>query len=108
MRPPDVPRGVRLHYLHGMNVPAQPDLLVRYRADGVTHWGLDRGDHLERWTDAPWSGGRPSGPHDPASAMRLVPCLPGKIICIGLNYIEHVKESVTVLPGTTEIGRAHA
>ena len=84
-----------------MNAPAPPDLLVRYRADGVTHWGLDRGDHLERWTDAPWSGGRPSGPHDPAASPRLTPCVPGKIICIGLNYIEHVKESVTVLPGTT-------
>ena len=31
----------------------------------------------------------------------LPPCEPSKIICIGLNYLEHVRESLTVLPGVT-------
>lgn len=77
------------------------DLLVRYLADDVPCHGLDRGDHLERWTAAPWAGGRPTGTQDPATCPRLAPCTPGKIVCIGLNYVEHVKESLTVAPGAT-------
>ena len=32
----------------------------------------------------------------------LVPCEPTKIVCIGLNYVAHVRESLTVMPGTQE------
>lgn len=81
--------------------PTTPDLLVRYRIDGRAAYGLDRGDHLERLTGAPWAGGTPSGASDPADAPRLAPCEPTKILCIGLNYIEHVAESLTVAPGTS-------
>ncbi len=84
-----------------MTARTPTDLLVRYRVDDVVHHGLDRGDHLERWTAAPWDGGRPSGHADPAELARLAPCRPGKIVCIGLNYVEHVKESLTVAPGAT-------
>lgn len=48
----------------------------------------------------PWQGGTLVGMHDAANCPRLVPCEPSKIICIGLNYIEHVQESLTVAPGT--------
>lgn len=75
-------------------------LLVRYLVQGVAAYGLERDDHLERWTAAPWAGGRPSGDRDPLDSTRLAPCEPSKILCIGLNYIEHVAESLTVAPGT--------
>ncbi|MCE9626375.1 MAG: fumarylacetoacetate hydrolase family protein, partial [Candidatus Eisenbacteria bacterium] len=81
--------------------PTPSDLLVRYTIAGQPAYGLDRGDHLERLTAAPWAGGVPAGVRDPADAPRLAPCEPTKILCIGLNYIEHVAESLTVAPGTT-------
>ena len=81
--------------LGGMSA-APADRLVRYLVDGVAHHGLERGEHLVRLDGAPWEGGRATGARDPLSAPRLAPCTPGKIVCIGLNYLEHVKESLTV------------
>jgi len=75
---------------------AAPECLVRYVVDGVAHHGLQRADHLARLDAPPWAGGRATGAHDDPAAPRLAPCTPGKIVCIGLNYVEHVKESLTV------------
>ena len=70
--------------------------LVRYLVDGVAHHGLERDGHLARLDGAPWAGGRATGEQDPVASPRLSPCAPGKIVCIGLNYVAHVKESLTV------------
>ena len=83
-----------------MSAALPTDRLVRYLADGIPCHGLDRGGHLERLDAPPWRGGTPTGQRDPADAPRLAPCEPSKIICIGLNYVEHVKESLTVAAGT--------
>ena len=69
---------------------------MRYLADGAPRYGLERGDHLARLSAAPWCGGGPSGERDAPDSPRLAPCEPSKIICVGLNYVEHVKESLTV------------
>jgi len=76
------------------------DRLVRYLVDRVPCTGLDRGEYLERLSAPPWQGGTPVGKQDPADSRRLAPSEPSKIICIGLNYVEHVKESLTVAAGT--------
>ena len=75
---------------------APVERLVRYLVDGAAHHGLERAGILERLDRAPWEGGRATGEHDPVASPRLAPCTPGKIVCIGLNYVEHVKESLTV------------
>jgi 2-keto-4-pentenoate hydratase/2-oxohepta-3-ene-1,7-dioic acid hydratase in catechol pathway len=75
---------------------APVERLVRYAVDGVAHHGLERPDHLARLDRSPWDGGRATGERDPIVSPRLTPCVPGKIVCIGLNYVEHVKESLTV------------
>ncbi len=67
---------------------------------GVPCHGLDRGDRLSRLSAPPWLGGELVGVDDEPGSPRLAPCEPSKIICIGLNYVEHVKESLTVAPGT--------
>lgn len=86
-----------------LNRPDPPRLLARYRLDGSTHYGLDEGAHFRRLGAAPWHGGVPTGDLDDAArARRLAPCEPTKIVCVGLNYVEHVRESVTVMPGTLE------
>ena len=84
-----------------MSAATTLERLVRYAADGVTFYGLDRGDHLARLSAEPWRGGRPTGHRDPPELPRLAPCEPTKILCIGLNYLEHVRESLTVAPGTS-------
>src|SRR6516162_3490100 len=85
-------RGASLTRMHAAPV----ERLVRYLVDGAAHHGLERADLLERLDRAPWEGGRPTGERDPVGSPRLAPCVPGKIVCIGLNYVEHVKESLTV------------
>lgn len=94
-------RRARVRYPVRVTVSPPPDRLVRYLVDGRACHGMDRGDHLERWTAPPWQDGRASGERDAAALPRLAPCEPTKIICIGLNYVEHVKESLTVTAGTT-------
>ena len=77
--------------------PARADLLARYRAEGATHHGLLRDGRLLRLSAAPWDGGVQTGARDDPEAVQfLAPCAPSKIICIGLNYIEHVRESLTL------------
>jgi 2-keto-4-pentenoate hydratase/2-oxohepta-3-ene-1,7-dioic acid hydratase in catechol pathway len=85
-----------------------PERLVRYVVDGVEHHGLERADHLARLDGPPWQGGRATGVRDDPAAPRLAPCLPGKIVCIGLNYVEHVKESLTVARLAAQAGGSAA
>jgi len=73
---------------------------ARYRFDGTTCWGRREGDLLVRLDAAPWLGGRESGPRDPLGrAALLAPAEPTKIVCVGLNYREHIAESATAVPG---------
>jgi len=52
---------------------------------------------------APWRGGRPTGArHAIDNATLLAPVEPTKIVCVGLNYRDHVAESATVLPGSVQ------
>lgn len=83
--------------------PEPPRLLARYRLDGSHHYGYEEGSRFLRLSAAPWLGGVATGlVDDPARCDRLAPCEPTKIVCVGLNYVEHVRESLTVLPGTQE------
>src|SRR5712671_5964582 len=75
--------------------------MVRYVADAGPCHGLDRGDHFARLSAAPWQGGVLLNVRDDAALPLLPPCEPSKIVCIGLNYVEHVRESLTVAPGAT-------
>ena len=64
-------------------------------ADGPA-WALLRDGHFDLLDAPPWSGGRPLGVSLPrAGATLLAPVVPGKIVCIGVNYADHAKESVT-------------
>lgn len=83
--------------------PTAP-LLARYRLGGAVHHGLAEGDRMRRLSAAPWAGGQPTGDLDPAGSVEfLAPCEPTKIVCVGLNYVEHVKESLTVATDHREV-----
>ena len=62
----------------------------------VLRYALFSGDRLLLLDAAPWAGGRPIGVELPAAdATFLAPCTPTKIVCIGVNYADHAKESVS-------------
>jgi 2-keto-4-pentenoate hydratase/2-oxohepta-3-ene-1,7-dioic acid hydratase in catechol pathway len=80
---------------------AQPVQIARYLAAGRAHYGRIDGESLERWSAAPWLGGRATGERDAREGSRLLPpSEPTKIVCVGLNYVEHIAESASVLAGT--------
>jgi 2-keto-4-pentenoate hydratase/2-oxohepta-3-ene-1,7-dioic acid hydratase in catechol pathway len=57
--------------------------------------GEDSLDRVRRWADDPPGGSR----FDPVKAVLAAPVpLPGKIICIGLNYRDHAEESKMAIP----------
>lgn len=81
--------------------PTRPHALIaRYRLGGAISYGEVSGAFFLRLSAAPWLGGVPTGDRDPIErATLLAPCEPTKIVCIGLNYVEHARESLTNTPG---------
>jgi len=89
-------------------LPSAPvsTLLTRYRVQNEAHYGLRTGARLERLSGPPWAGGAPTGAWDAADDVTwLAPCEPSKFVCVGLNYVEHVAESLTVAPEHRELPR---
>jgi 2-keto-4-pentenoate hydratase/2-oxohepta-3-ene-1,7-dioic acid hydratase in catechol pathway len=78
-----------------VSAPGRRHLARVATADGAAY-ALLQSDQLELLDAAPWAGGRPTGLTRPrAGAVLLAPCVPGKIVCIGVNYADHAKESVS-------------
>jgi len=74
--------------------------IARYQVEGAVCWGRREGEFFVRLSAPPWLGGRETGPRDdPARVVLLPPVEPTKIVCVGLNYREHIAESATVVPG---------
>ena len=56
-------------------------------------WAEERQDHAVILTAAPWEGGIPTEEKLPLDDVKLLaPCEPSKIVAIGKNYADHVKE----------------
>jgi 2-keto-4-pentenoate hydratase/2-oxohepta-3-ene-1,7-dioic acid hydratase in catechol pathway len=74
--------------------------LARYRLSESIHFGFRDGGEYARLSRAPWDGGVDTGVRDPADRVALLaPVTPSKVICVGLNYREHIAESVSVVQG---------
>jgi 2-keto-4-pentenoate hydratase/2-oxohepta-3-ene-1,7-dioic acid hydratase in catechol pathway len=70
-------------------------LIARYHAADGIHHGNREPDGYRRWTAPPWSGGVETDRCDRAADVRLLaPVIPGKIVCVGLNYRDHIAERV--------------
>jgi 2-keto-4-pentenoate hydratase/2-oxohepta-3-ene-1,7-dioic acid hydratase in catechol pathway len=83
---------------------ATGELCCRIRHAGRVTYALRRPCGFLPLDDAPWAGGRPAGPELAEAECRLLPpCVPTKIVCVGLNYRAHVAESATVVPGGGEV-----
>jgi acylpyruvate hydrolase len=79
-------------------VALQGDRVVELEAPSVEALLAGGAEALGRALDRPGA----SHPHDPA---RLGPALarPGKILCIGRNYVDHAAEMGTTAPGKPEV-----
>lgn len=64
--------------------------LVRFNSGDAAHWGILEGEAIHE-TDGP--AGNPTGRgFDLGGITLLVPATPTKIVCVGRNYLDHIKE----------------
>ncbi len=78
--------------------------IARYRRGEERCWGRREGDVLVRLDAPPWLAGRETGVRDAAADVVLLPPVePGKIVCVGLNYRDHIAESRTAVPGGGDV-----
>ncbi|HDL03737.1 MAG TPA: DUF2437 domain-containing protein, partial [candidate division Zixibacteria bacterium] len=67
---------------------------VRFEAAEGIVWGILEEGRIEKISGNPVFDYEATGVnYDPASIRLLAPVEPTKIVCVGLNYREHVKES---------------
>lgn len=73
--------------------------IVRYQDGSNTHWGIVEGNILRQMEGDPFGHFRPSTKTKRIEEVRLLsPCLPSKVVAVGLNYRDHAEEMKLVLP----------
>lgn len=69
------------------------------RPDGPC-WGVVKGENVLTLSKPPFDGVDYDGGSLPLSQCRLLaPCAPTKIVCVGKNYADHIREMGTEPPG---------
>lgn len=66
--------------------------VLRFQHEGAPHYGLLEGEKVRRISGDPHGSFQLENLMDLKSVELLAPCLPTKIICIGLNYKDHIHE----------------
>lgn len=73
--------------------------IVRFAYEGTEHWGLLEDDKVLTLPHGPFGEIVPSQDALPLGAVTLLaPVKPGKLVCVGLNYVLHARESGLPLP----------
>jgi 2-keto-4-pentenoate hydratase/2-oxohepta-3-ene-1,7-dioic acid hydratase in catechol pathway len=71
----------------------------RYRRGLEERWGVVEGETVRPLSAEPWSGGLPEGrPMALSEVVLLAPVRPGKVVCVGRNYLAHARELGNELP----------
>jgi 2-keto-4-pentenoate hydratase/2-oxohepta-3-ene-1,7-dioic acid hydratase in catechol pathway len=71
----------------------------RYRHGIDERWGLLEGEAVRPLSAEPWAGGLPEGRPVPlAEVVLLAPVRPGKVVCVGRNYLAHARELGNEVP----------
>lgn len=69
------------------------------RSDGPC-WGVVKGENVFTLSKPPFDGVDYDGGSLPLSQCKLLaPCAPTKIVCVGKNYADHIREMGTEAPG---------
>jgi 2-keto-4-pentenoate hydratase/2-oxohepta-3-ene-1,7-dioic acid hydratase in catechol pathway len=72
---------------------------VRFEYGGRISYGLLNGDSVQAIEGDPFSDPRPVGDRRPVESVRLLaPCVPSKIVAVGVNYKDHAAEFKHDLP----------
>ena len=73
--------------------------IVRYQDGANTHWGIVEGNVLRQMEGDPFGHFRSGTRTKRIEDVRLLsPCLPSKIVAVGLNYRDHAEEMKLALP----------
>ncbi len=73
--------------------------IIRFQQAGEVAWGESEGQAIRVLDGPPWAGGKPTGRRTHLDHVALLaPGAPTKIVAIGLNYRDHVKEMGLELP----------
>lgn len=73
--------------------------IVRFAQNNAEHWGLLDNEGVRTLPDGPFGEIVPSADVLPLAAVKLLaPVKPGKLVCVGLNYVLHARESGLPLP----------
>lgn len=73
--------------------------IVRFEHEGAAQWGLVTDGGIQALPQGPYGDLAASGPvFTEGSVKLLAPVQPGKLICVGLNYTLHAKESNMEIP----------
>jgi 2-keto-4-pentenoate hydratase/2-oxohepta-3-ene-1,7-dioic acid hydratase in catechol pathway len=73
--------------------------LIRYYLNGQISYGVLEGQVIRTLAAPPFEGIKETGATIPLEQVRLLaPCVPSKIIALGLNYIDHAAEFGGAVP----------
>ena len=73
--------------------------IVRFAAEGKVKYGIHRGQSVQPIEGMPYRSIKPTGsPYRLNQVRLLAPCLPSKIMAMGLNYRHHAEEVHLPLP----------
>ncbi len=75
--------------------------LVRFLTGARTAYGVVRGDEIDELDGEPFSASSPARPprrHRLVDVTLLAPCVPSKIVAVGLNYRDHAREMGLPVP----------
>jgi 2-keto-4-pentenoate hydratase/2-oxohepta-3-ene-1,7-dioic acid hydratase in catechol pathway len=88
--------------------------IVRFSADGKASYGLLTGDSIQAMAGTPYRGVKKTDRYYGVKAVKLLaPCLPSKIVALGVNYRSHGEEMshripteplIFIKPSTSVIG----
>jgi len=75
--------------------------IVRFLHKGSECYGIVDGLQVKVAAGSPFDSLRPTGEMLPFAGLKLLsPCMPGKALCIGLNYRDHAVEFGLPIPAT--------
>ena len=67
--------------------------IVRFRHESIDRYGVLAGDAVRELRGDPFRALAPTGAVFPLDRVRLLsPCLPSKVVAVGLNYAAHARE----------------
>jgi len=73
--------------------------IVRFAIDNKVRYGILDGESIQGIEDKPYRYLKPTGSYYQLSEVKLLsPCLPSKIVALGLNYRAHAEEAKIPLP----------